>query len=158
VTPAISTTVTSPTNTTITLGQADTDLATVTGNTAGGNPTGSVAFYQCGPSASATPCTSTANQVGGSVAVSAGSGPPPPHLGVLHADGHRLHLLHGRLLGRRNYFTSSDTTTDECVDVVSSADTVTTSAPTTPTFVVGGSDTDVATVTGNPPAVAPRAP
>ena len=43
---------------TITLGGSVTDLATVTGNSVGGAPTGSVSFTECGPTASAAVCPS----------------------------------------------------------------------------------------------------
>ena len=48
---------------TIVIGQSITDTATVQGNDSGGAPTGSVAFYQCGPGSSPALCT-TANPVG----------------------------------------------------------------------------------------------
>ncbi len=69
-----SSTNTTPAATTITLGQTDAALGTVTGNTVGGNPTGTVTFYECGPTATASRCTSTTDQLGGPVSLTAGSG------------------------------------------------------------------------------------
>ena len=47
-----------PPRPTITLGQSNTDSATVTGNPSLGPPTGTVTFYVCGPTATPTACTS----------------------------------------------------------------------------------------------------
>ena len=41
----------------INLGSSDTDSATVTVATSSVDPTGTVAFYACGPTTSKTPCT-----------------------------------------------------------------------------------------------------
>jgi parallel beta-helix repeat protein len=150
VTSTTSTTVTTPTNSTLTLGQADTDLATVTGNAAGGSPTGTVSFFECGPTATATPCTSTTHPVGSAVALTAGASNTATATSLAFtptATG--FWCFTANYSGDGNYFASSDTTTDECVNVVASGNTFTTSAPTTASFVLGGSDTDNATVTGN---------
>jgi len=150
VTASITSTTTLPTNTTITFGQADTDLATVAGNAAGGSPTGTVSFYECGPSAAATPCASSTNKVGGPVALTAGPGNTSTATSASFtpaAIGYTCFM--GVYSGDGNYFGSSDTTTEECVNVVSSGATVTTSTPTTATIVLGGTDSDGATVTGN---------
>jgi len=156
VTATTSTTTTTPTNTTITLGQADTDLATVTGNTAGGSPTGTVTFYQCGMTASPTPCASTANPVGGSVALTAGPGATATATSASFTPTSTGYwCFTADYSGDSNYFSSSDTTTDECVNVVSSGDTVTSSAPTSATITLGGTDSDSATVTGNPAGGSP---
>ncbi len=73
VTSGSTSTVSTPTSSRITLGQSDTDNATVTGNAAGGSPTGTVSFYECGPTSVATPCTSKADEVGTAVDVTAGA-------------------------------------------------------------------------------------
>ncbi len=52
-----STTVTTPSSGSITLTQSITDTAVVTGTSAGGDPTGSVHFFVCGPIASGTCAT-----------------------------------------------------------------------------------------------------
>ncbi len=54
-TPTLTTTVTAPMNTTV--GNSWNDAATVTGNAAGGAPTGSVAFTLCEETAPSTPCS-----------------------------------------------------------------------------------------------------
>ena len=63
-TAASSGTTTVPSSPTIALGAAIHDGATVTGNAAGGSPTGTVNFYACGPTVTPTSCTSTAHPVG----------------------------------------------------------------------------------------------
>ena len=112
-------TVTAPTSSSIVLGTGNTDGATVTGNAAGGSPTGTVTFYECGPTSSPTACTSTANQVGSAVGVTAGGRQHRHgHLGLLHAHLHRLPGASPPYYsGDTNYTASSDTTTDECFDV-----------------------------------------
>ena len=54
---------TSPTNTTIVLGNSNTDNATVTG-VGGVTPTGTVTFYVCGPHGTATACTTAGTKLG----------------------------------------------------------------------------------------------
>ena len=46
----------------------------MTGNAAGSSPTGTVSFYECGPTASAQACTSIGNPVGSAVGLVAGAG------------------------------------------------------------------------------------
>ena len=75
VTLAPTSTTSKPTNTSIDLGQANTDLATVsTGDNTAGSPTGTVSFYECGPTSTPTACKSTAHRVGGPVTVSPKAG------------------------------------------------------------------------------------
>jgi hypothetical protein len=63
VTPATPGVMTAPANASITLGGSDSDTATVTG-TGGVTPTGTVTFYVCGPTASATACTTAGTNLG----------------------------------------------------------------------------------------------
>ena len=85
---------TTPTNTVIALGQADTDSALVTGNAAGGSPTGSVTFYECGAAVAG-------DALPGEVAPGGIGREPhggcqrhcPCHLGVLQAQRRRLLVL-----------------------------------------------------------------
>ena len=124
-----SSTVSKPTNSTITVGESDTDHATVTGNAAGGSPTGTVAFFQCGPTPVATPCTSMADQVGGAVVVTAGAGNTSTAASASFTPASSGYWCYGAYYsGDSNYLTSSDTSTDECVDVVSTV-TITTASP-----------------------------
>jgi hypothetical protein len=60
-TTATTKTTTAPSSTSVVLGASVDDVATVTGNTADGVPTGSVQFYQCGPGS--TLCASTTGAV-----------------------------------------------------------------------------------------------
>ena len=129
VTSASTSTISDPTNTTITLGQSDTDHAKVTGNAAGGSPTGTVAFFECGPTSVATPCTSIANQVGGPVIVTAGSGDSSTAASASFTPTSAGYWCYGAYYsGDSNYTPSSDTSVDECVDVVSPV-TITTASP-----------------------------
>ena len=129
VTQGTTSTASDPTNATIDLGQADTDLATVNGNAEGGSPTGSISFYECGPTATPEPCSSQANQIGTGV--------------NLTSEGESLAYATSRSFtpnstgywcfaayysGDSRYLASSDTTVDECVDVVQPL-TITTTSP-----------------------------
>jgi hypothetical protein len=60
----LSATTARPTQSTVVLGQSDTDAATVTGNSTYGSPTGTISFYQCGPTTAAAPCTYLSELVG----------------------------------------------------------------------------------------------
>jgi hypothetical protein len=55
--PSVTTTQQSTTGGQINIGGSITDTATVTGNSTGGAPTGSVKFLECGPTTTAAPCT-----------------------------------------------------------------------------------------------------
>ena len=98
---------------------SDTDAATVTGNAAGGSPTGSVSFYECGPTATAQPCTSQADAVGSAVGLSAGAddtATAPSPTFTPSAAGYWCFA--GYYSGDSNYGASSDATIDECFDVL----------------------------------------
>ena len=72
-TPTVATTLVTPTNPTV--GNAWSDSATVTGNTTGGNPLGSVQFYVCQASVpSSSTCTSGGSLVGTVTSPSSSSG------------------------------------------------------------------------------------
>ena len=130
VTPATSSNQTAPTDTTILLGQADTDLSTVTGNTAGGSPTGTVTYYACGPTSSGTSCTSKANQVGLPVTLS----PAANHTATATSSPFTPSAVGywcfaGYYSGDSNYKASSDTSVDECVNVKGPVTITTSSLP-----------------------------
>jgi hypothetical protein len=144
VTKAPSSTTTSPSSGSIVLGASNTDVATVTGNTGGPTPTGTVTFYVCGPFTTATACTTAGTNLG-TVTLAAGTATSPTYtppstgtycfLGVYSGDG--------------NYQGGQDSsTTRECFTVTKAPSTTTTS-PTSGTFLLGNSNTDTATVTGN---------
>jgi hypothetical protein len=149
VTSATTTTATAPTASTIVLGQTDTDGATVTGNEAGGSPTGSVTFYECGPTATPQPCT-TGDQVGNPVGVTANGDGLTSSAGSASftPTSTGYWCFAGDYSGDSNYASSADNTTDECFDVTS-ASTTTVAAPATSSITLGQGQTDVATVTGN---------
>jgi hypothetical protein len=144
------TTTTTPTASPIVLGQSNTDGATVTGDATFGSPTGSVTFYECGPTAAPEPCTSTADPVGSPVDVTAnGDGLTSSAASASFTPTSTGYwCFAGDYSGDTNYASSADNTTDECFDVTS-ASTSTTTAPTASTIVLGQTDTDGATVTGN---------
>jgi hypothetical protein len=119
-----------PTDATIDIGQADTDLATVTGTPSGGSPTGSVSFYECGPSAAPEPCTSQSNEIGSGVNLTPGddgsSAFATSRSFTPTSTGYWCFASY--YSGDSNYLASSDTTVDECVDVVQPL-SITTSSP-----------------------------
>jgi hypothetical protein len=137
---------TTPALSTLILGGTDTDGATVFGTTTGGSPTGTVAFYACGPTAVPTPCASQTDPVGGPVTLTPGTGDTatatspafsPPLVGVW--------CFAGYYSGGGTYPSASDATTDECFSVTPDFAT----APTEPSIALGASDTDASAVTGN---------
>ncbi|HXW38888.1 MAG TPA: Ig domain-containing protein, partial [Acidimicrobiales bacterium] len=130
VTPGSSTTVSTPSNSTIELGQNETDSATVTGNATGGSPTGTVKFYECGPTNSAQSCTSEANEVGGAVSVSAGAHDTSSATSATFTPGAEGTWCFAAVYsGSSDYLGSSDETTDECFDVTGPVTIETSSLP-----------------------------
>ena len=85
---------------TIVLGNTNADGAVVTGNSAGGAPSGTVTFYECGPTSSPTACTTLTNQVGNPVGLTPGGETPRVHSRRIHADIYRLLVLRGGLFRR----------------------------------------------------------
>ena len=150
VAPAISSTVVSPLDSTIAVGAANVGVATVTGSPGGGDPTGTVSFYLCGPTTTPTPCTSTATPVGGPVneepesddnnTTKAFSNPFAP-------DAHGFWCLAAYYSGGTDYAANSDTTTDGCFDVTAVTSSIV-AGPTLSTIPLGHEDADAATVTG----------
>ena len=144
-----STTATTPTSSTLVFGGSNTDTATVTGNATSGSPTGTVQFYECGPSASAAPCTSTAHAVGSPVALTAGANNTATASSVsFKPTAGGTWCFAGVYSGDSNYVGSSDTTIDECF-TVTAATSSTTTVPQSTTMVYGATNYDTATVTGN---------
>ncbi len=149
VTAAATSTVTSPTNATVVLGHSDSDGATVTGNAAGGSPTGTVSFYVCGATSVPTPCTSLADPIGTAVTVTTGAGHTSSAAsGSFTPTATGYWCFAGYYSGDTNYNASTDATTDECFDVTA-ARTTTVTVPTNLTITLGQTDNDSATVTGN---------
>ena len=131
---------TAPQQAAIAQGSSDADVATVPGDAANGAPTGSVTFYVCGPTTTPTPCTAKTSEVGAAaVTLSAGSNNTASATSPTFtptAPGYWCFA--GYYSGDTNYPASSDTGTDECVDVVEAAITI---APANGTDLVGGSHT-----------------
>ncbi len=145
---ATTSTATSPLNSSVVVGTTNTDKVTVTGNADGGSPTGTVSFYECGPTGVATACTSTANPVGGPVNVTAAAGNTATATSAtFKATSTGYWCFAGVYSGDSDYSSSSDTTIDECYDVTR-APTTTTTTPTHTSIVLGATDTDAVTVTG----------
>jgi hypothetical protein len=143
------TTTTKATTSDILLGSSNSDSATVTGNSVVGNPTGTVQFYECGPTPSVAACTSTTNPVGNPVSVTAGAGDTSTAASPSFTpNGTGYWCFAGVYSGDSNYAGSSDTlVSNECFQVVAASATST--VPSSSTITLGGSVTDGATVTGN---------
>ena len=154
VTQASSSTTTTPTSSSIVLGNTNTDSATVTGSVNGIDPTGSVNFYECGPTAGPMPCTSGSWTQFDTEPLSGTSNPDTVTSAAFTPDSTGTWCFAGVYSGDSNYSGSSDGTDDECF-TVNQAGSSTASAPTNASVVSGGSNTDVATVTGVPNAPAP---
>ena len=154
VTQASSTTTTAPASSSIVLGNSNSDSATVTGSVNAIDPTGSVSFYECGPTGSPTPCTSASWTQFDTESLSGSSNPDTVTSATFTPDSTGSWCFAGVYTGDPNYSTSADETTDECFTVTQAASS-TVSAPTNASVVAGGSNSDVATVTGVPNALAP---
>jgi hypothetical protein len=149
VTAASTMTTTTPSSSSIALGNGVTDGAVVTGNSAGGSPTGSVSFYECGPTASPQSCTSQANQVGSAVGLTGGAGNTASATSTSFTPTSTGYwCFAGYYSGDSNYSASSDSSTDECFDITA-ASSSTTSTPGSSSIVLGNGNTDGAVVTGN---------
>ena len=144
-----SSTTTMPNSPTAAIGATDSDVAVVTGNDVVGSPTGTVSFYECGPTGSPTPCTSMANPVGGPMTVSP-AGPDTATAASVSFTPTALGYwcFAGYYSGDSNYDASVDTTVDECFDVTLNSTSMQTT-PTNSTITLGQADTDLGTVTGN---------
>ena len=143
------TTTTTPTTSSIVLGNSSSDSATVTGNPVVGSPTGTVQFYECGPTASPAACTSTAHTVGTAVTVTAGADNTSTASSVAFTPtGVGYWCFAGYYSGDTNYAASADTTTDECFNVTQTSSSTSTAPSVTTEAYGGGLLFDSATVTG----------
>ena len=140
---------TTPYSSTAALGGPDNDVAVVTGNGAVGSPTGTVTFYECGPSGSPTACTSKAHPVGGAVGVSAdGPGVSTATSVTFTPTSIGYWCFAGYYSGDNNYNPSSDATTGECFDVTAATTSLVT-APVNNGLILGQRTADQGTVIGN---------
>jgi hypothetical protein len=111
----------------VSLGDSNTAAGTVVGNATSGTPTGTMSFYECGPTASAQACTSTANQVGSPVTLVPGTGNTATATSVpFWPSSAGYWCLAEYYSGDSNYPASSDTSTDGCFNVPSTAVQLTT--------------------------------
>jgi hypothetical protein len=104
---------------TIVVGQSDSDTATVTGNSAGGSPTGDVSFYECGPTLTPTACTSVSDPVGTPVALTAAPNDTATASSISFtpsAPGYWCFA--GHYAATSDYLASADESIDECFDVL----------------------------------------
>ncbi len=147
VTPTGSSTTTAPASSSIPFGDGNTDSATVTGS-ASADPTGSVDFYECGPTASPTPCTSGSWTQFDTESLSGTSNPDTVTSASFTPTSTGYWCFAGVYSGDSNYSGSSDSTTDECFDVTSGGSSTSTT-PGSTSIVLGAGNTDSATVTGS---------
>ena len=158
VAPCNTSTTTAPSATLVSLGNSLDDVATVTGNTTDGTPTGSVQTYECGPAS--TSCSSTSgNPVGPAEPLTGGVATSPSF--TPGAVGTYCFASVYTPSTASPYGTSSEvgnTTNGECFVVTAAAGTpppvtppptITTTAPSTALVSLGHAVNDVATVTGN---------
>lgn len=147
---------TAPSSTSTSLGNSVNDVATVTGTSSAGVPTGSVQFYQCGPgSTSCAPGAGTAMAPASTLVGGVATSPniTPGAVGTYCFAA--VYLPTGTA-----YATTSETGTTlngECFVITNGgtpptttpAPTVTTTAPSSTSITLGESIDDIATVTGN---------
>jgi hypothetical protein len=152
VTQGSSSTTSAPGSSAITLGDTNDDSATVTGDVGSVDPTGSVGFYECAPGTS--PCNVTTGTLLNSVDLSGSSNPETVTSADIAPDSTGDWCFAAVYSGDANYTGSSDTTSDECFSVNKGSST-TTSEPVSSSVVLGGSDSDNATVTGSDSGVDP---
>lgn len=113
-----STTVTTPSSGTITLTDSITDTAVVTGAAAGGDPTGTVSFFVCGPIAMGT-CTTGGTPVTGNPQTLVSDGNPSTYTssatsGAFTPPAVGRYCFRGDYGGSLIYDPSSDSGTNEC--------------------------------------------
>ncbi len=149
---ASSSTASTPTSSIITEGSGNTDAATVTGSDPSVDPTGTVNFYECGPTASAAPCTSSSWAQFDTESLSGSANPDTVTSASFAPDAIGTWCFAAVYGGDGNYSGSSDQSTDECFTVTTSS---TTSSPTSSSISLGGSNTDGATVTGSDASLDP---
>jgi hypothetical protein len=118
-----------PASNRVAVSAVNSDNVTVAGNTTGGAPSGTVSFYECGPTAGPTPCTSLANQVGGPVTLTPGPGDVSyASSTTISFNTEGTYCFGVYYSGDTNYNASSDTTATECY-VVGAAPTITSFSP-----------------------------
>ncbi len=108
---------------------SNTVTATVTGNVGGGPPTGNVSFTECGPLPSPKACSASADPLGSTVEVSAGSGDSAGATSApLTPDAPGYWCIQSTYTGDSNYAVASDKSTDGCFKVTAVPLSITTSS------------------------------
>ena len=129
---ATTTTLSAPLNSTIDEGQSNIDQATVTGNDSDASPpapTGTVTFYQCGPTNAPTPCTG-GTQLGNPVSLTASGANTATATSPTYTPNSAPGYWCFRAVysGDGNYFTSSDNSSVRECFFVNGPLTITTSS------------------------------
>ncbi len=125
---AASTSVSKPSSTGVVLKTSVYDTVTVTGNSTGGAPTGTVTFYECGPEPAPQNCTDEVNNLGTTALTPGASDASTARSPSFKPTEAGWYCFSSYYSGDSNYDNSSDTTTDECFDV-GSAPTITSFSP-----------------------------
>ena len=151
VTPAGSSTSSTPTSSGISLGDSNSDGATVTGSVNGVDPTGTVNFYACAENVD--PCVPSGLPFD-TESLNGTSNPATVTSADLTPDSTGTWCFAAVYSGDGNYSGSSDQSSDECysVGLVGSS---TTSMPVAGNIELGSSNSDGATVTGSVNGVDP---
>jgi hypothetical protein len=149
VSPTLTSALSSPS---VALGGSATDTATVTGDAKRGSPTGSVTFSECGPTTSATACTSP-NGGSATVALVTGTRHRSTADVIVDPGAPGWYCVLDQYSGDTHYKPVSDNNAaTECLDVTGSGTTITpalTSSLSQQTASPGSDVIDTATVTGN---------
>jgi hypothetical protein len=129
--PATAHVASAPTNSTTTLHAGDSDQVTVTGNAAGGSPTGNVSFFVCGPVTGPPGCATGGTAVGGPVPLTGGAGNTATASSVTFSPGSAgVWCFRAEYSGDTNYGPGSDGSSAECFTVLQpGAPSVTISSP-----------------------------
>ncbi len=142
----------------IPLGDTVNDTVTVAGKAGKGSPTGTVTFGVCGPTATATPCTSP-NAGSATTGLSAGTHHRSTATVTVDPSAAGWYCLLDQYSGDANYKAASDdNSTTGCFDVTSGTGTYTPtlkSSLSSSSIPYGDSDVDTAVVTGNSTAGSP---
>ena len=130
---------------------SNTVTATVTGNSTSGPPSGNVGFTECGPLPTPAACSASADPLGSTVGVSAGTGDSSTATSApLTPDAPGYWCIQSTYTGDSNYVVASDTSTDGCFKVTAVPLSITTSSLPDATVGVPYSATLAATG-GTPP-------
>ena len=129
----------------VAFGSGSDDVASVTG-TDGVTPTGTVSFYQCGPEGS-NGC-GAATEVGSPAALSGSGDTATAASDVFDPTATGTYCYSAVYAGNNDYASISDDAlpSDECFTVTPGA--ALTTAPASPTIILGSPDSDTATVAG----------